>query len=79
MVHSHDGVSFSHNQERNDAICSSLDGPRDYHSKYSKSDKHHTISLIGGKKNVTNAVTKRRITGIENKLMVPKGSGVGDG
>ena len=50
MVHSHDGVSFSHNEERNDAICSSLDGPRDYHSEYSKSDKHHTISLIGGKK-----------------------------
>ena len=50
MAHSHNGVSFSNNEERNDAICSSLDGRRDYHSKYSKSDKHHTISLIGVKK-----------------------------
>ena len=34
----------------NNAICSNMDGPRDYHTKWSKSekDKYHMISLICG-------------------------------
>ena len=34
----------------NNAICNNLDGPRDYHTKWSKSEKDmgHTISLICG-------------------------------
>ena len=35
----------------NNTICSNMDGPRDYHTKWSKSekkDKYHIISLICG-------------------------------
>ena len=44
-------------EEWNYAICSNMDGPRDYHTQWSKSDKdkYHMISLIYGTlKNDTN-------------------------
>ena len=33
------GILLSHKKEWNDAICSNMDGPRDYHTKWSKSDR----------------------------------------
>jgi len=33
MVHTHNGVLLSHKKELNTAICSSLDGPSDDHTK----------------------------------------------
>ena len=39
MVHIYNGILLSHKKERNNAICSSVDGPRVYHTKCSKSDK----------------------------------------
>ena len=52
----HNGILLSHNKEWNNAIFSNMDGPRDYHTKWSKSDKYHIILLICGmwKKNDTN-------------------------
>ena len=37
-------------KELNDAICSNMDGPRGYHTKWNKleKDKYHIISLICG-------------------------------
>ena len=37
-------------KEWNNVICNNMDGPRDYHSKWSKSekDKYYMLSLIGG-------------------------------
>ena len=37
-------------KEWDNAICSNIDGLRDYHTKWSKPDKdeYHTISLICG-------------------------------
>ena len=37
-------------KEWNNDICSNMDRPRDYHTKWSKSDKdkYHIISLICG-------------------------------
>ena len=32
-----------HKKERNNAICSNMDGPRDYHTKWSKSDRERQI------------------------------------
>ena len=31
-------------KEWNNAICSNMDGPRDYHTKWSKSDRERQIS-----------------------------------
>ena len=44
MVYMHDGILFGHKKEWN-AICSNIDGPRNYHTKWSKSDKekYHVI------------------------------------
>ena len=38
VVHIYKGILFSHKKERNWVICRDVDGPRDYHTKWSKSD-----------------------------------------
>ena len=47
VVHIYNGILLSHKQN---AICSSMDGPRDYHTKWSKSeqDKYHIIPCTYG-------------------------------
>ena len=51
VVHIYNRILLSHEKEWNNAICSNMDGPRDYHAKWSKSerkDKYHMISLTCG-------------------------------
>ena len=50
MAHIYNGILLSHKKEWDNAICSNMDGPRDYHTKWSKSDKdkYHMISLTCG-------------------------------
>ena len=36
------GILFSHKEE-NLAICSNMDGPRDYHAKWSQTEKEYHI------------------------------------
>ena len=43
MVHIYNGILLSHKEEQNNAICSYMDGPRDYHTKQSKSDRERQI------------------------------------
>ena len=64
-------------KEWNNAIWSNMDGPRDYHTKWTKTDedKYHKISLIHGiLKNGTNEFIYKtnRLIDVENKLMVTK-------
>ena len=41
------GMLLSYKKEWNNAICSNMNGPRDYHIKWTKSDtKYNMISLI---------------------------------
>ena len=44
MVHIYNGMILSHEKESNNAICSNMGGPRDYHTKWSKSDRERQIS-----------------------------------
>ena len=48
VVHIHSGILFGHKKELNNAIFSNMDGPRDYHTKWSiyhtKSDRERQIS-----------------------------------
>ena len=37
-------ILLSHKKERSNVICSNLDGPSDYHTKWSKSDRERQIS-----------------------------------
>ena len=48
VVHIYNGILLSHKKELNNAICSNMDAARDYHTKWSKSekDKYHMMSLI---------------------------------
>ena len=33
VVHIYNGILLSHKKHQNNAICSNMDGPRDYHTK----------------------------------------------
>ena len=43
VVHIYNGILLSHKEEWNNAICSNVDGPRDYHTKGSKSERERQI------------------------------------
>ena len=38
------GILLSHKKEQNNAICSNMNGPRDCHTEWSKSDTERQIS-----------------------------------
>ena len=40
----YNGILLSHQKEWNNAICSHMDGPREYHTKWSKQDTQSKIS-----------------------------------
>ena len=48
VAYIYNGVFLSHKKEGNDIICSNIDEPRDYHTKWNKPEKYkyHMISLI---------------------------------
>ena len=43
VVYIWDGILLSHKKEQNLAICSNMDEPRDYHAKWSKSDRERQM------------------------------------
>ena len=70
------GILLSHKKEWN-VICSNIVGPRDYHTKWSKSDKDISYDIAYMwylKKNGANEhiYKTERVTNVENKLMVTK-------
>ena len=44
VVHIYHGILLSHKKEGNNAICSNMDGPRDCHNEWSKSDRERQMS-----------------------------------
>ena len=45
MVHIYNGILLSHKKEQNNAICSDMDGPRDWYTEWSKSERERQTSL----------------------------------
>ena len=43
VVCTHNGILLSHQKEGKNAICSNMDGPKDYHTKQSKSERKRQI------------------------------------
>ena len=41
-VHIYNGILHSHKKEWNNAICSNMDGPRDYHTEWSQTKTNTT-------------------------------------
>ena len=46
VIHKYNGILFNHKNEWNKAICSNMDGPRDYHSKWSKLENMTQMNLF---------------------------------
>ena len=42
-TYTYNGILLSHKKEQNNAICSNMDGPKDCHTKWSKSDRDRQI------------------------------------
>ena len=43
VVHIYNEILYSHKKERNNVICSHMDGPRDCHTEWSQSDREGQI------------------------------------
>ena len=63
MVYVYNVILLSHKKEWNNVICSNMDGPRDNHTKWSKSDRERQIPYdmaymwnLKTKKNDTNEI-----------------------
>ena len=79
MVRIYKGLSLTHKKEWNNAICSNMDEPRDYHSKWSKSARERQLSYdiphIWHLKSWYKWIysqNRKRLTDTENKFMVTK-------
>ena len=79
MVHMYNGILLSHKKEWNNAICSNMDGPRDCHTEWSKSDWERQIYDITYVWNLKKGYkwiylqNRNRVADVENKLMVTSG------
>ena len=56
VVHIYNGILLSHKKEWNNAICSNMDGHRDYHAKWSQTEKeeYHIIAHLYVESNLKN-------------------------
>ena len=77
-VYIYNGILLSHKKEWNNAICSEMDGPRDCHTEWSKSDRQisYDIAYMWNLKKGykwTYLQNKNRVTDVENKLMLTRG------
>ena len=65
VLHVHNGILFSYKKEWNNASCSNMDGPRDYHAKWSKpdKDKYHMITYMWNLKYDTHELIYKTETG----------------
>ena len=78
MAHIYNRILLSHKKEWNNAICSNMDGPRDYHTNWSKSERQisYDITYMYNLKYDTGKPVYRnrnRFIDIESKLIVTKG------
>ena len=78
-------ILLSHEKEWDNAICSNMDGPRDYQTKWSKPDRERWMSYditymwnLRRKKRYKWIYLQNRCISIENKLMLFKGEGAED-
>ena len=65
-THTHNVILLSYKQEWNNAICSNMYGPRDYHTKWSQSEREqqtlYNVTYMWNIKYDTNLFTKEKQT-----------------
>ena len=86
MVYLYNGILLNHKKEWNNAICSNMDGPRDDHTKWSKSDREgqilYDVTYMWNLKYDTNELihkTATRLIDREQTCGCQGGEGVGEG
>ena len=86
VVHIYNGILLSHKKEQNNAICSNMDATREYHTKWSKSERERQISYdityMWNLKYDTNELIYETETDSQTQrtdLWLPRGRGVGEG
>ena len=86
MVYIHSRILLSHKKEWNTAICSNMDGPRDDHTKWSKSDRERQIPydityMWNPKYDTSEHIYKTETDSQTQKtnLWLPEGNGGGEG
>ena len=91
VVHIYNGILLSHKKEQNWVICRDVDGPRDCHTEWNKSEREKQISYINAYMweleewhRWTGLQGRNRDTDVENKRMDTKwgevaAGGVGGG
>ena len=84
VVHIYNGILLSHKKERNWVICRDMDGPRDCHTEWSKSERGKQILYINTYMwnlekwyRWTGLQGRNGDTDVENKHMDTKGEGGG--
>ena len=80
VVYEYNGTLLSHKKEWNNAICSCMHGPRNYHTKWSQSDRERqiyniTCGLVKKGHKLTYSQNRNGLT--ENKLMPTNGDSCG--
>ena len=86
MLHIYNGILLSHKKEQSCVICRDMDGPRECHTEWSKSEREKQISYI----NVymwnlakwyrwSYLQSRNRDTDVENKCMDTRGERGGGG
>ena len=78
VVHIHNGTLLTHKTEWNHAICSNRDGPRDDHTKWTKSERQrpYAVTCMWNLKYDTNDLWNRnRSTNAENRLVTAQEEG----
>ena len=83
-VHIYNGIVLSHKKEWNNAICSNMDGLRDYHTKWSKSERqipYNTIYMWNLKYDINKLTYKTETDSqtLKTNLWLPAGKGKGGG
>ena len=77
VVHLCNGILFNHKKEWNDAVCSSTDVLRDFHTKWRKSKKEmpYDITYMWNLKYNMGDLTKQKQTHRDNGLVAKGGRG----
>ena len=86
VVHIYNGILLSHKKEQSWVICRDVDGPRDCHTEWSKSERGKQISYINAYTwnlekwyRWTGLQGRNRDTDVEKKHMDTKGESGGEG
>ena len=81
IVHIYNGILFNHRKEQNCAICKDVDGSRDHHTEWSKSEKqmHINAYMCNLEKwyRLSLLQSRNRDRDTENRYMNTKGEGRG--